>query len=62
MFKTLFIDRFTKFDKDEDLKMKKEEVIESMKDIGGLNSILANDTIIEIIINDIANRHGEDGD
>lgn len=56
LFKSIYVNKFNDADTDKNLRLNKAEMIEGIKDIRGLGELIKNETIWEIVLNDISGR------
>jgi len=58
LFRNIYIERFNTADTDKNLRLTSAELIEGVKDISGINAIITNTTVWDIVVNDVSGRHG----
>lgn len=57
LFRNIYIEKFNAADADKNLRLTSAELIVGIKDISGINDIITNTTIWDIVVNDISARH-----
>ena len=62
LFRNIYIEKFELADADKDLRINAAELVKGIEDIGGINSIISNTTLWEIVLNDVSSRHGKPTD
>lgn len=60
LFRNIYIAKFNDADKDKNLRLTAAELIEGIKDISGINAIITNTTLWDLVVNDISARHTKD--
>ena len=62
LFRNIYIEKFNLADTDKNLRLTPAELIEGIKDIQGINAIISNTTLWELVVNDVSSRHGKDNE
>lgn len=58
LFHNIYITKFREADKKEDLRLSREELVDGLKDIVGVDTLVSNSTLWDIVVNDISGRRG----
>jgi len=57
LFRNIYIEKFNGADTDKNLRLTSAELIEAVKDIQGINAIVTNTTLWDMVVNDVSSRH-----
>ena len=57
LFRNIYIEKFNEADTDKNLRLTPAELINGIKDIQGINAIITNTTLWELVVNDVSSRH-----